>query len=93
MWFAPGAGIIKVEHHHVNGKRTIVQLMDYHIAISSDAYLPLAIGNRWRYEWRNENGELLFKTQQRAVLEHEGKFYLAYSGYTTNTKEYGRHKY
>jgi len=93
MWFAPGAGIVKVEHHHANGKRTVIELVDYHIAEPSDTYFPLAIGNRWNYEWRNENEELLFKEQQRVALKHEGKFYLAVSGYTTNVAEYGEHKY
>ena len=93
MWFAPGAGIIKVEHHHANGKRTVIELTDHHLTEPNNACLPLAIGNRWHYEWRNENGDLLFRSQQRVVLEHEGKFYLAESGYTTNAAEYGEHKY
>ena len=93
MWFAPGSGIIKAEHHHANGKRTVIELMDYSLASPSHDYFPLAIGNRWNYEWRNENGDLLFKEQQRVVLEHEGKFYLAVSGYTTNVEEYSEHKY
>lgn len=93
MWFAPGVGIIKVEHHHINGKRTIIELTDYHLEKTGGEYLPLAIGNRWNYEWRNENGDLLFKEQHRAVSEHEGKYYLAVSGYTTNTAEYGEHQY
>jgi hypothetical protein len=109
MWFAPGVGIVKAEHHHANGKRTVVELTGYHLAGLntgfdtpsatqpaatpskglSDAYFPLAIGNWWKYEWRNESGELLFKEQGRVVLEREGWFYLACSGYTTNRAEYG----
>lgn len=93
MWFAPGAGIIKLEHHHANGKRTVIELTDYDLTEPSDDYLPLAIGNKWNYEWRDENGDLLFKVQERVVLKHDGKFYLASSGYTTNVAEYGEHQY
>jgi len=93
MWFAPGIGIVKAEYHHANGKRTIIELSSYHLVEPGDSYFPLAIGNRWHYEWRSEDGDLLFKEQERVVLKHESKFYLACSGYTTNIKEYGEHKY
>ncbi len=93
MWFAPGIGIVKAEHHHANGKRTIIELSSYHLVKPGDSYFPLAIGNRWHYEWRSEDGELLFRERERVVLEHEGKFYLACSGYTTNVEEHGEHKY
>ena len=88
MWFAKGVGVVKAEHHHTNGKQTIIELTDYHLIEPSEAYLPISIGNRWRYEWRDENGKLLFKEQERVVLEHEGMFYFAYSAYTTNAAEY-----
>ena len=83
MWFAKGIGVVKVEHHHPNGKQTTIELTDYHLVELSDTYFPISIGNRWRYEWRDENGELLFKEQERVILEHEGVFQLACSGYTT----------
>jgi len=89
LWFAPGIGLIKSEHQHANGKRTTIELTDYHIAESSDSYFPHSIGNRWNYEWRNEKGELTFKEQEHVVLEKDGKFYIACSGYTTNIAEYG----
>jgi RNA polymerase sigma factor (sigma-70 family) len=88
MWFAPGVGIVKVEHHHANGKRTIVDLVSFHLTDLSDSYFPLAIGNQWRYEWRNEHGDLLFKEQERVICEQHDEFYLACSGYTTNVSEY-----
>lgn len=88
MWFQKGVGVVKVEHHHPNGKQTIIELTDYHLVESSDTYFPISIGNRWRYEWRDENGELLFKEQERVILEHKGEFHLACSAYTTNAAEY-----
>jgi len=90
MWFAPGVGIVRVEHHHANGKRTVIELTSYHIKEDGRGYFPLAIGNCWNYESRDENGELLFKEQNRVILEHEGQFYIACSGYTTNIAEYGK---
>jgi len=90
MWFAPGVGIVKAEHRHANGKRTVVELTSCHLAEQNDAYFPFAIGNWWKYEWYDENGDLLFKEQNRVVLEQEGEFYLACSGYTTNVAEYGK---
>jgi len=89
MWFAPGVGIVKAEHHHPNGKRTTIELTSYHLAEPSDACFPLAIGNVWCYEWRDEHGDLLFKEQDRVICEVDGEFRLACSGYTTNVAEYG----
>jgi hypothetical protein len=89
MWFAPGVGIVRAEHHHANGKRTFIELKNYHIKKDGNDYFPLAIGNRWNYQWRNENDELLFKEQNRVILYHEEQFYIACSGYTTNVAEYG----
>jgi hypothetical protein len=80
MWFAPGVGIVKAEHNHANGKRTIVELVGYHLTESSNAYFPLAIGDLWRYEWRDENGELLFKEQDRVFYKKDGQFYIVCSG-------------
>ncbi|MBM3235023.1 hypothetical protein FJZ31_01865 [Candidatus Poribacteria bacterium] len=90
MWFAPGVGIVRVKHRHANGKRTFIELTNYQIKEDGKGYFPLAIGNRWNYEWRDENGELLFKEQNRVILEHDGQFYIACSGYTTNFAEYGK---
>jgi RNA polymerase sigma-70 factor (ECF subfamily) len=89
LWFVPGVGLIKSEHQHANGKKTTIELTDYHIAEPSNSYFPHSIGNRWNYDWRNEKSELTFKEQERVVIEKDGKFYLACSGYTTNAKEYG----
>ena len=89
LWFAKGTGLIKTEHHHTNGKRTVVELTNYRINNPDDSYFPLAIGNEWNYEWRNENGDLLFKERERVILKQDDGFYLACSGYTTNTDEYG----
>ena len=90
LWFAPGVGLIKSEHQHANGKKTAIELTDYHIAEPSNSFLPHSIGNRWNYDWRNEKGELTFREQDRVVLEKDGKFFLACSGYTTNFEEYGK---
>jgi len=90
MWFAPGVGIVRAKHHHANGKRTVIELTSYHIKEDDRGYFPVAIGNHWNYEWRDENGEILFKEQNRVILEHESQFYIACSGYTTNTAEYGK---
>jgi len=87
MWFAKGVGVVKVEHHHPNGKQTNIELTDYHLVEPNNAYFPISIGNRWRYEWRDENGKLLFKEQERVILEHKGSFHLACSAYIPHAAE------
>ena len=89
MWFAPGAGIARAEYDHANGQRTAAVLVEYSCSEGGDGYYPLVVGNWWRYEWRDENGELLFRSKDRVVLQEDGRFYLACSGYTTSTDEYG----
>jgi len=51
MWFAPGVGLVKLIYEHEEGSATEVSLISYLIKEASDSYLPLALGNIWRYEW------------------------------------------
>jgi len=51
MWFAPGVGLVMLKYEHEEGSSTDVNLISYSIEEASNSYLPLALGNIWRYEW------------------------------------------
>ena len=88
MWLAPGAGVVKAEHDHAEGKRTLIELTSCSLDGDLSGWYPLAVGSWWQYEWRDETGELLFRSRERVVLQEDCRYYLACSGYTTNQAEY-----
>ena len=51
MWFAPGVGLIRVLNMDLNDQLTDIVLVDGQQQDNTGAYLPLAVGNWWRYEW------------------------------------------
>ena len=51
LWFAPGVGCIRLQYQHRNGLTTEIELVEYALTEPSGEYLPLALGNRWRYRW------------------------------------------
>jgi hypothetical protein len=62
LWLAKGIGIVRMRYEHVNGKVTEAVLLSYKVAGDSEDYLPLDIGNRWTYAWKNDY-------RQEAVIE------------------------
>jgi len=54
LWLAQGVGIVRMRYEHANGKVTEAMLLSYKVPGASDDYLPLDIGNRWTYAWKND---------------------------------------
>ena len=62
LWFAKGVGLVRMRYEHSNGKVTEAVLLSHSLAGASDGYLPLQVGNRWTYAWKNDY-------RQEAVIE------------------------
>lgn len=62
MWFAKGVGLVRMRYEHSNGVVTEAVLLSHKLAVPSDDYLPLQVGNRWTYAWKNDY-------RQTAVIE------------------------
>lgn len=57
LWFAKGIGLVRMRYEHSNGVVTEAVLLSHKLAGSSDDYLPLEVGNRWTYAWKNDYRE------------------------------------
>jgi len=62
MWFVKGVGLVRMRYEHSNGKVTEAVLLSHGLSGESDGYLPLQVGNRWTYAWKNDY-------RQEAVIE------------------------
>lgn len=63
LWISPSVGVVKATHQAADGPRDTSELIAYHIEEQSDAYIPLAVGNWWKYRWVEGEGELGFRTE------------------------------
>ncbi len=62
LWLAKGVGLVRMRYEHADGKVTEAVLLSHSRAGPSDDYLPLQLGNRWTYAWKNA-------WRQEAVIE------------------------
>ncbi len=53
LWLARGTGLVRMRYEHSNGVITEAALLSHSVAGSNNALLPLQIGNRWTYAWKN----------------------------------------
>ena len=54
LWFAEGVGVVKMRYEHANGVITEAELLEYEVPVEAQEYLPLQVGNMWRYKWQND---------------------------------------
>ena len=54
LWFAEGIGVVKMRYEHSNGVVTEAELLEYEVPVEAQEYLPLQVGNMWRYKWHND---------------------------------------
>ena len=78
VWFAPGVGVVRLLYRHENGRETDIQLVAYEIPESGEGYLPLAIGNRWRYRWTDPESGTAFEDSLRVASHKEGQWHIAF---------------
>lgn len=62
IWLAPGVGVVKTVHEPEEGDTVTAELADYNIT-GGDGYLPLEVGNWWRYRWVECEENYGFTTQ------------------------------
>ena len=54
LWFAEGAGLVKMRYEHSNGVITEAELLEYEIPLANEEYFPSQIGTQWTYRWQND---------------------------------------
>jgi len=52
-WLARGVGLVRMRYEHSNGQITEAVLLSHRLSGQSDGCLPLQVGNRWTYAWKN----------------------------------------
>gem|GEM_PF-483216 len=57
LWFARGVGLVRMRYEHSNGVVTEAVLLSHKLAGDCDDCLPLHVGNRWTYAWKNDYRE------------------------------------
>jgi len=62
LWFAKGVGLVRMRYEHSDGKVTEAVLLSHSLSGKSNDCLPLQVGNRWTYAWKNAY-------HQEAVIE------------------------
>ncbi len=62
LWFAKGVGVVRMRYEHSDGKVTEAVLLSHSLVGRGHNYLPLQVGNRWTYAWKNDY-------RQEAVIE------------------------
>ncbi len=67
-WVAPGVGVVRLEYRHSNGTTTVAELTDAVNSAQTDAYLPVALENKWAYDWTDPSSGAAFHDWLR-VLE------------------------
>lgn len=50
-WYAPGVGLVQLRAESAASFHGTLQLQEFSLAEKTDAYLPLSVGNTWRYIW------------------------------------------
>ena len=77
-WFAPGVGVVKLRYRHQNGYETCAELMDYEVIDESEDYLPLALGNRWRYRWTDTKSGVGFEDSLRVCACRDDRWNISF---------------
>jgi len=78
VWYAPDVGLVKLVYQHRNGLTTEVELVEYEIAAGAGGWLPMAVGNRWRYTWTEAGGGARFEDCWRVAAHRQGHWSIAF---------------
>ncbi len=54
--YAPGVGLVKSIFVRRDGAIGIAQLTSYTVSNGNEDYFPLALGNKWTYQWADKEG-------------------------------------
>ncbi len=73
LWFAPGTGIVRMTYQAAGEPADTSDLTDFHIETPSADYIPLSVGNWWRWRWIDGEEQYRFRAQSyREVVIESG---------------------
>ncbi|MDQ2800372.1 MAG: tetratricopeptide repeat protein, partial [Armatimonadota bacterium] len=80
-WYAPGVGLVQTHIRHDDGLEATLELQAYEITAESRDFLPLAVGNRWEYGWRDLPAEYAAKEAYRVTAQEGNRWYVEHYAY------------
>lgn len=85
-WYAPGVGLVQTQVRHNDSLEATLQLQTYEITaesqgLESQGFLPLAVGNRWKYGWCDLPAEYAAKEAYRVTAQEEDRWYVEHYAY------------
>jgi hypothetical protein len=86
IWYAPNAGIVKYTFVPVKGENISIELSEYKINNPGETelkkkYLPIALGNAWRYKSIVASDEYEYDNLFETLYEENGNHYTSYWAY------------
>lgn len=72
--YAPGVGLIKSTSVRRDGAISIAELTNYTVSNGNEDYFPLAVGNKWTYEWADKD-DVFPSTDVYEVTEKDNEYY------------------
>ena len=78
VWYAPGVGLVKLVYQHRNSLTTEVELVEYETAGEVGDWVPIKVGNRWRYSWEDAGGGARFEDCWRVAAHRQGRWSIAF---------------
>jgi tetratricopeptide (TPR) repeat protein len=85
--YAPGVGLVKATFVRRDGPIGVAQLASYTISGGSEDYFPLALGNKWTYEWSDEKGGFPSTDVYEVTGIDGGKCYVSHYYYALKEPE------
>ena len=86
--YAPGVGLVKSIFVRRDDAIGMAQLTDYTISDDNEDYFPLALGNKWVYEWANKEG-MFHSTDVCEVTGIKSRhYYVSHYYYTLKQAKY-----
>jgi hypothetical protein len=75
---APGVGIVRIAYQAAGGPADTSELVACHIESPCDDYVPLTVGNWWKWRWIEGEDEFGFRTESyREIVARRDKVFVA----------------
>lgn len=87
LWIAPGVGLIKLAYQIAGKPIDTTELFDYHIESPSSDWIPLAVGNWWKYRWIEGEEQYNLRTEfyKGIVAQSDAQFAAVHYTYFKKT--------
>ncbi len=78
LWIAPGVGLVRMAYQTSGDPVDTSELVAYHIETPSADYVPLAVGDWWKWRWVEAEEEFGFRTEFcREIVEKRDSVFIA----------------